>query len=108
MQYFLSPQACLVLEMLRTDGYVTRLTAQHAGVPNLTARISELRAFGINTEVTKHIDPLGRKYSRWNLTVSGIRSAHLNASQESTTMRATISKPRAPAVLGTVLRSWYL
>jgi hypothetical protein len=59
------PQAKKLYGLMERDRYVTRLTAMHYGVANVTARVAELRAAGINIscEVAKDAD--GREYGRW-------------------------------------------
>lgn len=63
----LSPQAAKVLELIRRDGHVSRLTALHYGIANLTARIAELRfrRFAIDCKVKA--DGNGNKYGSWFL-----------------------------------------
>lgn len=64
----MSPQVSQVLNLMQRDGYVTRLTAGHYGINNLTARFADLRlrhGYGIRCE--KKTDALGRPYSRWSL-----------------------------------------
>ena len=63
-----SPQAKRVYELLKRDGHVTRITAMHYGIPNVTARITELRAAGINVGCEVAIDANGREYGRWSLS----------------------------------------
>lgn len=64
----LSRQERTLLDLLERDGHVTRLTAMHAGIANVTARIAELRLDAdvkIKAEVRKDIH--GRRYARWSL-----------------------------------------
>lgn len=61
----ISKQGKKVLELLRRDGYITRLTALHYGVANLTARIAELRVIGLNIGCDVRLDANGKEYGRW-------------------------------------------
>jgi len=61
----LSKQGRQVLELIRRDGRVTRLTALHYGVANLTARIAELREVGFNINCTVKLDANGKEYGEW-------------------------------------------
>lgn len=63
----LSPQGARVLELLTRDGRVTRMTALHYGIPNITARIAELREEGFPVECEVKVDGNGRKYGSWFL-----------------------------------------
>lgn len=64
----MSPQAKQVLNILKRDEGITLMTAAHYGVPNLSARLSDLKEAGyvINREQKK--DLAGKKYSRWTLS----------------------------------------
>lgn len=63
-----TPQAKKVYELLQRDGRVTRLTALHYGVANVTARVAELRRLGIAVECEVVQDAEGREYGRWFLS----------------------------------------
>jgi hypothetical protein len=62
----LTKQAQQVLDLIERDGHITRLTAMHYGIANVTARITELRDAGImvNCFVAKDAD--GSRYGRWS------------------------------------------
>lgn len=61
-------QTAQVLKLMQRDGNVTRLTASHYGIANLTARIADLRVrFGINVQCEKRRDAAGRLYGVWKL-----------------------------------------
>jgi hypothetical protein len=61
-------QTMQVLSLLRRDGNVTRLTAQHYGIANLTARIADLRlTHGVNVRCQQRKDAEGRRYGVWSL-----------------------------------------
>ena len=62
----LTKQASQVLNLIRRDGSVTRLTAMHYGVANLTARIAELRTAGYNVVCTEKRDANKRRYGSWH------------------------------------------
>ena len=67
----ITPQEQKVLNLMLRDGAVTRLTAMHYGIPNVTARISELRAklepmaYDILVDVKE--DANGNEYGSWSL-----------------------------------------
>lgn len=61
-------QTAQVLKLMQRDGDVTRLTAAHYGVANVTARIADLRKrYGIKVECEKRRDAAGRLYGVWKL-----------------------------------------
>ena len=62
-----TPQAQKVYNLMARDGHVTRLTALHYSIANLTARIAELRAAGIAVECELRTDANGNEYGRWFL-----------------------------------------
>lgn len=62
---FLSKQSKQVLDLIRRDGRVTRLTALHYGVANLTARIADLRASGFLIDCEVKLDANGKEYGVW-------------------------------------------
>lgn len=61
----ITPKAKLVYDLMKRDGGVTRLTAMHAGIPNLTARIAELRNAGMIIDCENKIDIRGDRYGKW-------------------------------------------
>lgn len=63
----LSKQARLVLRSLEAGRSVTRVTAMHYGVMNLTARISELRNAGYEITCTMRRDVAGDRYGEFVL-----------------------------------------
>ena len=63
----LTKQATQVLNLIKRDGSVTRLTAMHYGVANLTARIAELRDYGYDVECIEKRDASNRRYGSWRL-----------------------------------------
>lgn len=66
-----TPQANKVLGIIRRDGHITRLTAMHYGIANLTARITELRdalyTKGLDVVCVKRHDDNGHLYGRWSV-----------------------------------------
>jgi hypothetical protein len=63
-----TPQAVKVLNLIERDGHITRLTAMHYGIANITARIAELRLdYGINVACEEKVDAEGRVYGSWKL-----------------------------------------
>ena len=65
---FIGRQAAKVLDLIKRDGRVTRLTAMHYGIANLTARISELRLYGgLDIVCTEKVDAVGRRYGEWTI-----------------------------------------
>jgi hypothetical protein len=66
----ITPKAARVFELMKRDGGVTRLTAMHAGIPNLTARIAELRAADVIVDCETHTDIDGNQYGRWSIAPS--------------------------------------
>jgi hypothetical protein len=71
----ISNQAGQVLHLMMRDGHVSRLTAMHYGVPNLTARVSELRKAGYPIDCEVKLDASGREYGRWFLMGSAAPTA---------------------------------
>jgi hypothetical protein len=65
----LTKQARKVLDLMQRDGSVSRLTAMHYGVANVTARITELRDYGYDVECVIKTDANGQKYGSWRLAV---------------------------------------
>lgn len=61
----LTKQAQKVLDLIRRDGSITRLTAMHYGVANVTARISELLDAGYDIDRHIKLDAEGRRYGEW-------------------------------------------
>jgi hypothetical protein len=62
------PQTRRVLDLMIRDGHITRLSAQHYGIANVTARIADLRlrhGHPVRCEVRKDAD--GRRYGAWKL-----------------------------------------
>lgn len=70
---YLSPekmaaQTQQLLDLLNRDGKVTRLTAMHYGIANVTARIADLRRrHGVNVVCTEKRDANGARYGEWSL-----------------------------------------
>lgn len=64
---FLTKQGKQVLDLMRRDGRVTRMTALHYGVANLTARIAELRVEGYAVDCSVKLDANGKEYGVWTL-----------------------------------------
>jgi hypothetical protein len=62
-----SRQAMKVLDIIQTSGSVTRLTAMHYGIANITARIAELRTAGIQVLCEENRDMNGARYGKWSL-----------------------------------------
>lgn len=62
-----SRQAMKVLNIIQTSGSVTRLTAMHYGIANITARIAELRSAGIQVQCEENRDMNGARYGKWTL-----------------------------------------
>jgi len=56
-----------LLSQMRAGRSVTRLTAMHSGVMNLTARIADLRNQGHNIVCTWKKDMEGREYGEFSL-----------------------------------------
>jgi hypothetical protein len=56
-----------LLTMMREGRSVSRLSAMHYGVMNLTARISELRASGHDVRCEMKTDIEGREYGAFTL-----------------------------------------
>lgn len=56
-----------ILKMLKDGKTITRLTAMHYGIMNLTARISELRNFGYDIRCRMKKDAEGREYGEFYL-----------------------------------------
>ena len=66
----MAPQTKQVLDLLKRDGHVTRLTAMHYGIANLTSRIAELRLdHGYNVVCSERRDAAGRRYGSWSLNI---------------------------------------
>lgn len=63
----LTEQGRKTLNLIKRDGRVTRLTALHYGIANLTARIAELREEGYAVDCEIKLDANGRKYGSWFL-----------------------------------------
>lgn len=63
----LSPQAKKLLGLLRSGRAVTRLIAMHYGIMNVTARLTELRAFGFAVACKMKHDLNGNRYGEWSL-----------------------------------------
>ena len=66
----LTKQAQKVLTLIERDGHVSRLTAMHYGIANVTARITELRDAGIPVVCENCRDASGNRYGRWSLARS--------------------------------------
>lgn len=56
-----------ILKMLKEGRSITRLSAMHYGIMNLTARISELRNFGYDVKCRMKKDAEGREYGEFYL-----------------------------------------
>jgi hypothetical protein len=65
----LTPQAVQVRDLMKRDGHITRLTAFHYGIANLTARLTELRNYGYYVDCVKKVDANGRTYGSWSLSL---------------------------------------
>ena len=64
----MTPQATKLLTTLRAGRSVTRLTAMHMGIMNLTARVADLRNAGHEVAcVWKSDDVNGTKYGSFTL-----------------------------------------
>lgn len=61
-----TPQTRKVLKLLER-GHLTRLTAMHYGVMNLTARIADLRNLGWTVDCNVKRDSEGNRYGRFTL-----------------------------------------
>ena len=57
----------LLLDQMRKGRQVTRLTAMHLGIMNLTARVADLRAQGYNVVCRMRVDVHGREYGEFSL-----------------------------------------
>lgn len=64
----ITPKAKKVFDLMQRDGHVTRLTAMHAGIPNVTARIAELRSAGVKVDCDVRTDINGNEYGRWSVS----------------------------------------
>ena len=62
-----SDQAAKVVDIIGRDSSITRLTAMHYGIANVTARIAELRNAGIQVLCENKVDAAGKRYGRWTL-----------------------------------------
>jgi hypothetical protein len=60
-----SNQAARVADIIDRDGGITRMTAFHYQIANVTARIAELRKAGFQVLCEKRIDGHGKTYGRW-------------------------------------------
>lgn len=60
-------QNAKLLKLMKDGRSVTRLTAMHYGIMNLTARISELRGAGHNVVCTMKTDLNGAEYGEFTL-----------------------------------------
>lgn len=59
---FTAPQTQKVYDLLKSGQSLTRLTAMHYGVMNLTARITDLRNAGIKVQCDLKHDLDGNRY----------------------------------------------
>jgi hypothetical protein len=65
-------QNAQLLDLFKRDGTVTRLTAMHYGIANVTARIADLRLrHGINVVCEKRTDAKGKTYGAWSIKKDG-------------------------------------
>ena len=62
-----TPQTQKVLKLLKSGKSVTRLTAMHYGIMNLTARITDLRKAGIPVRCEMKYDMDGNRYGSFSL-----------------------------------------
>ena len=62
-----APQTQKVLKLLTSGKSVTRLTAMHYGIMNLTARITDLRKAGIPVRCEMKHDMDGNRYGSFSL-----------------------------------------
>lgn len=57
-----------VRDLLRRDGSITRLTAMHYGIANVTARIADLRLrYGYDIKCDIREDAEGNRYGTWSI-----------------------------------------
>jgi hypothetical protein len=64
----LDRQTKQVLSLMKRDGAITRLTAQHYGIVCLTARIADLRTrHGYSVQCDLKRDAEGRRYGSWRI-----------------------------------------
>ena len=65
---FSAPQTQKVYDLLADGERLTRLTAMHYGIMNLTARVSELRGAGVSVWCDMKKDHDGRRYGSFYMT----------------------------------------
>lgn len=71
--YPVTRQAAQVFALMKRDGGLTRLTAMHYGIANLTARIAELRLdCNVNVQCEVKEDAEGREYGRWFIAANDL------------------------------------
>lgn len=61
------PQAARVVEIVKADGHITRLSAAHYGIANVTARLADLRNAGVKVRCISRRDAAGRRYGEWRM-----------------------------------------
>lgn len=64
---FTAPQTQKVFNLLKNGQHLTRLTAMHYGVMNLTARITDLRQAGVSIRCDLKYDHDGNRYGSFYL-----------------------------------------
>lgn len=61
-------QTLQVLKVMRRDGQITRLSAAHYGIANVTSRIADLRIrHGVNVQCDLKRDAEGARYGAWRI-----------------------------------------
>lgn len=63
----ISPQAEFVRDIMRRDGGITHLVAQHYNIGCIRKEITRLRKAGYKVVRTSRRDIDGKLYSRWSL-----------------------------------------
>lgn len=63
-----SPQAQQLAKLIKRDGRVTRMTALHYGIANVTARVAELRIEGFAVDCEVKTDASGNEYGSWYIS----------------------------------------
>lgn len=71
-----NPQIKKVLQLMLQDGKITRLTAMHYGIANVTARIADIRKrLRIYVDCQEKVDADGHRYGLWFIPFERDRSA---------------------------------
>lgn len=63
----MTPQAELVRDIMRRDGGITHLVAQHYAIGCIRKELTRLRKAGYKVVRSTRTDIDGKKYSRWAL-----------------------------------------